>query len=174
MRSQLKRAKDLSQQHSSKLAELYKALLCMFKHHSKRELLWQAICTPCTMDYLEAQLGCHLPTHCCTTAGCRCFASATRTFTSIALQGTQDLLRTRYYVGQQINSRLAKEQSSDTQHIPLIPHANSTQAPRETPLPSNELEVHVHKLLNRKRNGPDIRECTESFNARRAKQSYKL
>ena len=143
----------------------------MFKHHSERELLWRAIWTPRTMDYLEEQLGCHLHTHWSTTAGRRCHASATRTFTSIALQGTQDLLRTRYYVGQQINSRLAKEQSADTQHIPRIPHANSTQAPGETPLPSNELEVHVHKLLNRKRNGPDIRECTECFNARRAIQT---
>ena len=44
--------------------------------------------------------------------------------------------------------------------------------PGETPLPSNELEVHVHKLLNRNRNGPDIRERTERFNARRAKRSY--
>jgi hypothetical protein len=97
-----------------------------------------------------------------------------RTFTSIALQGTQGLLQTRYYIGQQIHSQLAKEQSADTQHIPHIPHANSTQAPGETPLPTNELEVHVHKLLNRNRNGPDLRERTERLNARRAKHSYEL
>ena len=121
---------------------------------------------------MEEQLGCHLHTHWSTTAGRRCLASATRTFTSKALQGTQDLLRTRYYVGQQFNSRLAKEQPADTQHIPRLPHAISTQAPGKTPLPSDELEVHIHKLLNRNRYGPDIRERTERFNARRAKRSY--
>ena len=88
MTSQLERAKDISQQHSNKLAELYKALLYMFKHHSERELLWRAIWTPRTMDYLEEQLGCHLHTHWFQTAGRRCLASVTRTFTSIALQGT--------------------------------------------------------------------------------------
>jgi hypothetical protein len=146
----------------------------MFKHHSEWELQWRAVWTPRTMDYLEEQLGCHLHIHWSTTAGRRCLASATRTFTSIALQGTQDLLRTRYYIGQQINSRLAKEQPADTQHILRIPHAISTQAPGESPLPSNGLEVHTHKLLNRNRYGPDMRERTERFNSRRAKQSYEL
>ena len=36
MTSQLERAKDISQQHSNKLAELYEALLYMVKHHSER------------------------------------------------------------------------------------------------------------------------------------------
>ena len=172
MASQLERAKDISKNHNYKLAELYQVLLHMFREHPERELLWRAIWTPSTMDYLEEQLGCNIQAHWATTAGRRCLASATRTFTSMALQGSQELLRTRYYVGRQISFRLAKEQLTDTQHIPRIPHAAPSQAPGESPLPSAELNVLIHRLLNQNRNGSDIRERTDRFNARRAKQSY--